>query len=445
VQNFAIAIIKFFAEDISMVRNELSQKFMDGANSWCDIAPGTAEGRRIRVVIFGATGSVGTGALNVIRRWMDCVELVGISARTNVEKLAQIAREFSVKNVGIFDEMAFDGQASLFADGTKFFVGEGGLCELGQLPNVDAVLMAIDGIAGLKATIAAIKAGKTILLASKEILVVAGKFVSECAKKNGVNLLPVDSEHNAIFQCLFGNDRKFVDRLILTASGGPFREFSAKAMESITVEQALVHPTWRMGKKITVDSATMANKGLEIVEARWLFDVPVERIDVLVHPESVIHSMVQFCDGSVISQACPPNMEFPIANCLFFPERKRSLIPTVDFAALGSLTFSQPDCGKFPSLSIARQCLGAGGNACAVFHGANEVAVEKFLAGSIKFTEIPAIIAGTLDAYSGEMDESLEGAIASVGNARSIAETISSKTKAAPLSHCGRTEFHAGA
>jgi 1-deoxy-D-xylulose-5-phosphate reductoisomerase len=307
------------------------------------------------------------------------------------------------------------------------------------------MLMAITGIDGLAATIAAIENGKRILLASKEILVIAGKFVSECAAKNGATLLPVDSEHNAIFQCLRSDGEfqclrngtefqclrsdggKFVDRLILTASGGPFRNFSTNAIENVSVAQALNHPTWRMGRKITIDSATMANKGFEIVEARWLFGVPSGRIDVLVHPESVIHSMVQFCDGSIISQMCPPSMEFPIANCLFFPERRCSTVPTVDFIAQKSLTFFPPDCDKFPALAIARQCLDAGGNACAVFHGADEIAVEKFLAGRIKFTQIPIIIAKTLDAYSGEAAESLDGCIASAAKARTIAEEISTK------------------
>jgi 1-deoxy-D-xylulose-5-phosphate reductoisomerase len=379
------------------------------------------------VVIFGATGSVGTSALNVIRRWRECVDVLGISAHTNVEKLSQIAREFSVKNVGIFDGGALRGHASSFKSGTEFFIGEGGLLGLAQLPEADSILMAIVGTAGLMPTIAAIENGKTVFLASKEILVVAGKFVSEHAAENNVNLLPVDSEHNAIFQCLRGNGGEFIDKLILTASGGPFRDFSAEAMENVTVEQALRHPTWRMGKKITIDSATMANKGLEIMEARWLFDVPGEKIDVLVHPESVVHSMIQFCDGSVIAQMCPPNMEFPIANCLFFPERMRSDGPTIDFAAQKSLTFFCPDVDKFPALSIARRCLGAGGNECAVFHGANEVAVEKFLAGRIKFTRIPALIAETLDSYSGERTDSLEGCIVSAARARMVADEISEK------------------
>ncbi|MDR1457255.1 MAG: 1-deoxy-D-xylulose-5-phosphate reductoisomerase [Puniceicoccales bacterium] len=376
------------------------------------------------IIIFGATGSIGTNTLNVIRRNRRHFNVFGIAANTSVEKLAQIAHEFSVPNVGVFDKHAFVGKDSLFKRGTRFFVGEDGLCELAQLPEATAVLMAMVGIEGLKPTMAAIGSKKSLLLASKEILVAAGKFVMESAKENDGQILPVDSEHNAIFQCLLGSRNGFVDRLILTASGGPFRNFSHREMENISVAQALRHPVWNMGKKITVDSATMANKALEIVEAKWLFNVPGERIDVIVHPESIVHSMVKFCDGSIIAQMCPPNMEYPIANCLFFPERERLARPSVNFVEQGRLNFFAPDTIKFPHLAIIGQCLKTDNNACAVFQAANEVAVDEFLNHRIKFTQISDIVAKTLDIYPGEPMTSLKSCEESVIKARSAAKAI---------------------
>jgi 1-deoxy-D-xylulose-5-phosphate reductoisomerase len=360
----------------------------------------------------------------VIRRHRDRFNVVGISANANVEKLAAIAGEFAVENVAIGDERALAGRERLFSGGTNFFCGESGLCELASLAEMDSVLMAIVGTAGIGPTMAAIGSKKTVLLASKEVLVVAGKFICEHARKNGVPLLPIDSEHNGIFQCLRGGDAAHVDRLVLTASGGPFRSFSAEDMKNVSVEQALRHPTWAMGKKITIDSATMANKGLEVMEARWLFDVPGERIDVLIHPESIVHAMVRFCDGSVVAQMCPTNMEFPIAHCLFYPERCPSAPQTVDFAAQKSLNFFNPSTERFPSLSLARQCLNSANNACAVFQGANSVAVEKFLDGKIKFPQIWEIVAETLNTYDGEAMVSVESCMESVAKAVKIAKTI---------------------
>ncbi|MDR2777071.1 MAG: 1-deoxy-D-xylulose-5-phosphate reductoisomerase [Puniceicoccales bacterium] len=376
------------------------------------------------IIIFGATGSIGTSTLNVIRRNRHRFDVVGIAANTNIEKLAQIAHEFSVPNVGVFDKHAFAGKDSLFKRGTRFFVGEDGLCELAQLPEATAVLMAMAGIAGLKPTMAAIESKKNLLLASKEILVAAGKFIIESAKENNVQILPVDSEHNAIFQCLQGSGNGFVDRLILTASGGPFRNFSKQEMENISVEQALHHPVWNMGKKITIDSATMANKALEIVEAKWLFNVPDSHIDVLVHPESIVHSMVKFCDGSIIAQMCPPSMEYPIANCLFFPERERLAKPSINFAEQGRLNFFAPDPTKFPHLAIIRRCLETDSNACAVFQAANEVAVNEFLNHRIKFTQISEIVVKTLDIYPGEPMTSFKSCEESIIKAHDIAKGI---------------------
>jgi 1-deoxy-D-xylulose-5-phosphate reductoisomerase len=378
------------------------------------------------IVIFGATGSIGRSVLNVVAKHGDHFGIAGIAAWRNIDGLAEIARKFGVKNVAIGDRSMLP-RRELFATGTTFFSGESGLRELAELEEADSIVMAISGTAGMAATVAAIKCGKTIMLASKEILAVAGKFIVPLASDHAAQLLPIDSEHNAIFQCLRGNGAASVDRLILTASGGPFHGLSAEKLEGVTVERALRHPTWKMGKKITIDSATMVNKGLEIIEARWLFSVPGSRIDVLIHPESVMHSMVKFCDGSILGQMCPPNMEFPIANCMFFPERRVNFAPTVDFEKLGALTFLRCDEGRFPNLSIARQCLECECNACAVFNGADEVAVGEFLSGKIKFTQIDAIIAETLDAYSGERMTSIESCIESAAKAHSIAKKIASK------------------
>jgi 1-deoxy-D-xylulose-5-phosphate reductoisomerase len=381
------------------------------------------------IVIFGATGSVGTSALNVIDRHRDRFNVVGISANGNVEKLAQVAHKFAVKNVAICDGNALKNKTSLFATGTSFFTGESGLRELAKLPIADSILMAIVGTAGIVPTMDAMEAGKTILLASKEILVVAGKFVIERARANGVQLLPVDSEHNAIFQCLLGRNMESVSKLILTASGGPFQNLSPGELESVTVERALQHPAWKMGKKITIDSATMANKGLEIIEAVHLFAVPQERIGVLIHPQCVVHSMVEFRSGSVIAHMSPPSMEFPIANCLFFQENSGNVAESIDLGATKCLTFFDPDCVKFPAMSIARRCLSSGNNACAVFQGANEVAVEAFLSGDIGFTKISDTIAMTLDAYGGEPMVTLESCLESVAVARRVAKDCAARIR----------------
>jgi 1-deoxy-D-xylulose-5-phosphate reductoisomerase len=352
---------------------------------------------------------------------------VGIAANRNVENLAQIAHEFGVKNVGVFDTQSLSGKRELFPVGTNFFCGEQGLCELASLDVADSLLMAISGTTGLRPTLAAIENKKTILVASKEILVVAGRFVTECARKNGVRLLPVDSEHNAIFQCLAGNDMASVESIILTSSGGQFRNFSRNELDKVTLTEALNHPIWQMGPKITIDSATMANKALEIVEAMWLFDVSEKQIDVLIHPEGIIHSMVKFCDGSIISQMCPPNMEYPIANCLFFPKRQPVAVKGIDFVKQQQLTFAAPDVNRFPNLFTIRQCLQAGGNACAVFQGANEAAVEMFLSQQTTFARIEEIVERTLDIYLGEKDSSLEGCINSTQRAYKIAKSIALK------------------
>lgn len=376
------------------------------------------------IVIFGATGSVGRSSINVLRRNREKINIVGIAANSNVEKLSEIAHEFNVQNIGIGDPKSLIGKEHFFYKNTKFFLGDEGLCELAQLKGSDSILMAIDCAKGISMTLAGIRAKKDILLASKEVLVVAGKYVMEEASNNGVNILPVDSEHNAIFQCLHGEKKEDIERLILTASGGPFRKFSKDELEHVTVEQALKHPTWNMGKKITIDSSTMANKGFEIIEAHWLFGVQPDKIDVVVHPESIIHSMVEFKDHSIIAQMCPTNMEFPIENCLFFPNRNKNTLQGLDFSHLPTITFETPDIEKFPCLKIAKDCLSSDGNACAVFQAADEAAVDLFLQKKIRFTQIADIIKSTLDTYSCEKNESLEDSLITLNKAKKIASDI---------------------
>jgi 1-deoxy-D-xylulose-5-phosphate reductoisomerase len=277
--------------------------------------------------------------------------------------------------------------------------GERGLVELATMPEADIVLVAIVGTAGLEPALAAIRAGKDLAVASKEILVMAGELVMSEARKHGVKVLPVDSEHSAIFQCLEGREPGDVKRLILTASGGPFRQTPREEFAKITVAQALKHPSWNMGPKITIDSATLFNKGLEMIEARWLFDVEVDRVDVVIHPQSVVHSMVEFLDGSILAQLSVPDMRYPIQYALTYPSRLPNSLPPTDLAKIGSLTFENPDHEKFPSLRLAREAGRAGGTMPAVFNAANEVAVARFVEGKVKFTGIFEIVEKVMQAH----------------------------------------------
>lgn len=381
------------------------------------------ENVKSHVVIFGATGSIGTQTLNVIRRYKQHFHIDGITCHNNIDRLANIAHEFNIKNVGISDSNAFKDKKHLFPGDTRFFLGHDGLCEMAQFTDAHAIVMAITGTDGIIPTLYGIHRKKDVLLASKEILVVAGKYIMSEARKYNCKLLPIDSEHNAIFQCLIGNQR-LVKKIILTASGGPFLNIPIQKMSDITPEQALKHPTWNMGKKISIDSATMANKGLEIIEARWLFDMQPDQISVVIHPESIIHSMVEFSDNTIMAQMSPTNMEYPIAYCLFYPKTYSDNRTGLDFDAMRNLSFKEPNETKFPCLKLARQCLNAGGNSCSVFQAANEVAVESFLKKQIKFTYIPHIIEKTLSNYSGEKNTSLEDAISTVETARVIAKNI---------------------
>lgn len=354
-----------------------------------------------KVVILGSTGSIGTSALQVAGDIPERMEVVALAAANSVKLLAEQAIAWKVKHVAIYNPEKVEELRSLLPGDVVIHVGVKGLCELASLPEADMVLVSIVGTDGLQPTLAAIEAGKDIAVASKEILVMAGEIVMESARRAGVNVLPVDSEHNAIFQCLQGHagDMEEVSRLIITASGGPFRTWEAADLPGVTVEQALKHPTWNMGTKITIDSATLFNKGLEMIEARWLFDIPMERVDVIVHPQSIVHSMVEFRDGSVLAQLSHSNMCFPIQYAVTWPERVPNTLSPLDFAKLGQLIFEAPRTDVFPALNLARKAGTVGGTLPAVLNAANEVAVARFLSGDILFTDIWKLVGDVMSCH----------------------------------------------
>ena len=377
-----------------------------------------------RVIILGSTGSIGTSALKVARDLPSHMRVVGLAACRNAETLAAQAAEFGVRDVALFDEDAATTAGPLLPPGTRLFRGERGLVDLVTETEADLVLVAIVGTAGLRPSLAAIKAGRDLAVASKEILVMAGEAVMDAARAKGVRILPVDSEHNAIFQCLEGRDPRSVSRLLLTASGGPFRELPAEELAHVTVEQALRHPTWDMGRKITIDSATLFNKGLEMIEARWLFDVEMARVDVVVHPQSIIHSMVEFVDGSILAQLSSSDMCFPIQYAVTWPERVRSSLRPVHFATLGDLTFQEPRHEAFPALRLARQAGETGGTLPAVMNAANEIAVEAFLHHNLAFPRIWAVVEETMQRHSLMEHASLDEILAADAWARGMAASL---------------------
>src|SRR5213594_2204791 len=354
--------------------------------------------KRKRVVVLGATGSIGESALKVARDIPERMEIVGLAANSNVKKLATGANKFRPESVCLVDETKIDILREALEYEPRIFAGEEGLCEIACLTNADMVLVAIVGTGGLRPALAAIEAGKDLAVASKEILVMAGEIVMRKARENAVHVLPVDSEHNAIFQCLDGRSSD-VRRIILTASGGPFRKTLAKEFVDLRPEQALKHPTWDMGPKITIDSATLFNKGLEMIEARWLFGVEMERARVLIHPQSVVHSTVEFIDGSILAQLSTPDMCLPIQYALTYPARIGSERVQTDFAKLGSLTFEEPDLERFPALALARRAGEIGGTMPAVLNAANEVAVEAFCNRRVRFDHIAQMVARTMDRH----------------------------------------------
>lgn len=347
-----------------------------------------------RLIILGSTGSIGTRTLDVVRDFPENFEVVALSTNSRTDLLAQQVVEFSPEAVCVGPNAK-----DFHLPGPKVHLGESGLRELIDQYDADLVVVATVGFVGLLPTLTAIKKGMTVALANKEVLVTAGDIVMAEARKNGVVILPIDSEHNAIFQCMNGSGPKSVRRVILTASGGPFRGSTRERMESITPAEALRHPTWNMGPKITIDCATLMNKGFEMIEGMHLFDVPPEKIEVVVHPQSTIHSMVEYVDGSIIAQLGVTDMYFPIQNVLFYPRRVENKFPSLDFAKLGQLTFQAPDAENFPCLKYAYEAADRGGTCPAVLNAANEVAVARFLAGAISFLRIPEIIRGALDAH----------------------------------------------
>ncbi len=351
------------------------------------------------VVLLGSTGSIGTSTIKVAEDLPERIRLVGLGAGNNSELLVEQTRKHKPEAISIWDAGKAAELKKMLGKGPEVFNGPEGLLKLATLPSADIVLIAIVGTAGLQPALAAIRAGKDIAVASKEILVMAGEIVMREAREHGVSVLAVDSEHSAIFQCLDGKPPGSVRRLWLTASGGPFRKTPKEEFPAITVERALKHPSWVMGKKITIDSATLFNKGLEMIEARWLFDIEMPRVSVVVHPQSVVHSMVEFVDGSMIAQLSTPDMCLPIQYALTYPERASSERVQTNLAKLGSLTFEEPDAERFPALHLARRAGDTGGTLPAVFNAANEVAVEAFINGRINFPQISETVRRTMDRH----------------------------------------------
>ena len=357
-------------------------------------------GKRKRVVILGATGSIGESALKVARDIPDRMEIVGLAANSNAEKLAAAANETRAQSVCLVDETKLNILTRELEYKPRILGGQEGLLEIARLTNAEMVLVAIVGTGGLRPALAAIEAGKDLAVASKEILVMAGEIVMREARDNDVNVLPVDSEHNAIFQCLEGKDSSEVRRIILTASGGPFREMPRKDFDSITPEQALKHPTWNMGPKITIDSATLFNKGLEMIEAHWLFGVEMQRVEVVIHPQSIVHSMVEFADGSTLAQLSYSNMCFPIQYAVTWPDRVPNTLPPLDFSKLSRLEFFTPRYEDFPALNLARRAGETGGTLPSVMNAANEVAVAGFLDRQVRFPDIWQIVGEVMNRHT---------------------------------------------
>ncbi|MDF2924686.1 MAG: 1-deoxy-D-xylulose-5-phosphate reductoisomerase [Paenibacillaceae bacterium] len=374
-----------------------------------------------RIALLGSTGSIGTQTLDVIAHDPDAYQIEALAAGSNLNLLLKQIKQFSPKLVSVSTrELAKQVEESVGGK-IKVYYGEEGLVEAAAGTEADMVVTAMVGSVGLKPTLAAIDAGKAIGLANKETLVTAGHLVSERARLKGVPLLPIDSEHSAIFQCLNGETVREANKLILTASGGSFRDRTRQQLAGVTVEEALRHPNWSMGAKITIDSATMVNKGLEVIEAHWLFDMPYDRIEVLLHPESVIHSMVEFCDNSVMAQLGNPDMRVPIQYALTYPSRKPTPTSPLRLAEMGRLHFREMDYGRYPCLGLAYACGKTGGTAPTVFNAANEVAVARFLQGEITFLDIETVIERTLNLHSSAENPDLEQIVAADRWARAAA------------------------
>jgi 1-deoxy-D-xylulose-5-phosphate reductoisomerase len=341
-----------------------------------------------KIVILGSTGSIGENAIRVAAALPSRLKIVGIASNTSAGRLLEQAAEFNIKHVAIADMDIAEATRKNRPKTVRLYSGASGVEELAALPDADLVLCAMVGMAGLKPVLAALRQGTDVAIATKEVLVAAGRMVMDCARQNKARLLPVDSEHSAIFQCLEGKPASSIRRLILTASGGPFGSNHSIDFDKVTAAQALKHPRWNMGPKVSIDSATLMNKGLEIMEAHWLFGIPYDRIDVVIHPESIIHSMVEFVDGSILAQLSPPDMRFAIQHALTWPDREDGGLPRLDFATLGALHFETPDLARFPCLGLARKAAITGGTMPCVLNAANEIAVQAFLDNQITFAGI---------------------------------------------------------
>lgn len=377
------------------------------------------------ISILGSTGSIGQSTLAVVEKYPERFKVAGLAAGNNLDLLEQQVRKFRPSLVSVISSVSAEKLKQRCADmKVTILSGVPGMVQVAAMDEAELTVSAIVGTAGLVPTMAAVRAGKTIALANKEVLVTAGELVMAECKSRGVKLLPVDSEHSAIFQCLQAGANQDIRKLIVTASGGPFRTFSKKDLEQVTLAQALKHPNWSMGKKITIDSATLMNKGLEVIEARWLFDVRPEQIKALVHPQSIIHSMVEYKDGAVMAQLGMPDMKGPIAYALSYPERLADVSPALELASIGTLTFEEPDLERFPCLAYAYDALRAGGSMPAALSAANEVAVKYFLEEKIRYTDIARVIRSVMDAHTPFAIATVEDALKADLWARKEAEKI---------------------
>jgi 1-deoxy-D-xylulose-5-phosphate reductoisomerase len=373
-----------------------------------------------KLVLLGATGSIGDSTLKVIRKNPDKIQLVGISANQQAEKLLKIAEEFKVPHACLSSEK---GSVITFPSCTNLETGKDSLQELASLAAADIVVVAVVGAAGLMPTLAALKSGKDVVLANKESLVMGGEIVTKTAKKYGARIIPADSEHNGVFQCIQDQPQQSIESIILTASGGPFRDLPLDQLDRVSIEQALCHPNWSMGKKITVDSATMANKGLELIEARWLFNLQPKQLEVVIHPPSIVHAIVRFIDGCCLAQMTPPSMTFAMQNAILFPERHQGVEPSLDFSKPLDLSFSPPSLERYPCLRLAQESMEEGNSASLVFNASNEIAVDAFLRNRIGFLDIPRIIELTLNQIESISTESIEDILTLDSESRRIAAT----------------------
>lgn len=375
-----------------------------------------------QLAILGSTGSIGTQTLDVVRQHNDLLEVRVLTAGSNAELLIAQALEFKPDCVAIADESQYGKVVEALSEtDIKVYTGAKAICEVVQLPSVDTVVTAMVGFAGLRPTIAAIEAKKTIALANKETLVVAGELIAQLAIENGVNILPVDSEHSAIFQCLMGEKGNTIEKILLTASGGPFRSYTLEQLSSVTAAAALQHPNWAMGAKITIDSATMMNKGLEMIEAKWLFGVSPEKIEIVVHPESIVHSAVLFEDGSVKAQLATPDMRLPILYALSYPKRWSFQAEKLDLFKSATLHFERPDFERFPCLNLAYAAIKEGGTLPCIMNAANEIANQRFRKGEIDFLAIPRIIEKTMESIPTQYEVCLDTYFAADEAARNYA------------------------